>query len=123
MGAPTKLGQEGNHEPSHQGAGGKDSSPESLPDTGWTRPPTLYEIECAAKRGCIPLRGGWALMRDDDEGTGTKPNPHYQDWFLSGPPTDIGEGIWVAKFWDGPEAGEKDAIAFAYAIMSLPLKD
>lgn len=54
----------------------------------------------------LDLPGGWYLVRDDDPEGG-----HYQEWFLSEP-----GGVWVAKFWDGPEAGEGDSRAFAKSL-------
>lgn len=56
--------------------------------------------------GRIELVGGWAFVRCDDPDS-----VHYHHWFLEEP----GE-VWVAKFWDGPEAGEEDAHAFANAL-------
>lgn len=61
--------------------------------------------------GRIDLPGGWYLIRDDDPGSAEHRNPHHLCWFLSEP-----EGIWVAKFWDGPEAGGGDCAAFARSL-------
>jgi hypothetical protein len=52
----------------------------------------------------------------------TEEGRHKDDWFLSTPdgdPTqgyDVSGGIWVAKFWDDPQAGLDDAIAFAKSL-------
>ena len=49
------------------------------------------------------LPNGWSLIRDNDPEGG-----HYLDWFLCNP-----HDVWVAKFWDGPNAGAADAEWFA----------
>lgn len=58
----------------------------------------------------LHLPGGWSLVRDEDV-----TSVHHGEWFLSDP-----EGIWVAKFWDGPQAGEEDCRDFAKALGALP---
>lgn len=60
----------------------------------------------------IDLPGGWYLIRDDEECI------HEGCWFLSRPDDNHGgtEGVWVAKFWDGPDTGECDAKDFAQSL-------
>jgi len=58
--------------------------------------------------GRIELVGGYALVRCDD-----KDSRHFGEWFLEEPGK-----VWIAKFWDGPQAGEEDCHAFAHAIHS-----
>jgi hypothetical protein len=48
----------------------------------------------------IDLIDGWSLVEDEK-----------RQWFLCNP-----AGIWVAHFWDGPEAGKSDACSFAEVI-------
>lgn len=55
----------------------------------------------------IDLPGGWYLVMCDEPDS-----KHYRDWFLSTPDRRSGrheEGVWVAKFWDGPESAMKCA--------------
>ena len=65
----------------------------------------------------IDLPGGWYLVRCLESDS-----KHYNDWFLSTPDGyatqgyDAGGSIWVAKFWDGPQAGLDDSIAFARSL-------
>lgn len=66
----------------------------------------------------IDLPGGWYLVMDQEP-----TSPHYREWFLSTPdrgPSPHEEGVWVAKFWDGPESGATDAIAFALSLGVKP---
>jgi hypothetical protein len=56
--------------------------------------------------GRIDLPGGWYLVRDDEPNSKTA-----GEWFLSEP-----DGVWVAHFWDGRQAGEDDARAFAISL-------
>jgi hypothetical protein len=68
--------------------------------------------QSAEPAGRIDLPGGWYLVRDDDSNS-----PHFKEWFLSTPDGPRHrEGCWVAKFWDGPQAGQDDAAAFAASI-------
>ena len=55
----------------------------------------------------LDLPGGWYLVRCEEQDS-----PHCDEWFLSNP-----EHVWVAKFWDGPAAGQEDAETFAAAIL------
>lgn len=60
----------------------------------------------------IDLPGGWYLVMCDDPSSA-----HNECWFLSTPDDGgVPSGVWVAKFWDGPQAGRSDAIAFAASI-------
>lgn len=56
----------------------------------------------------IELFPGWAFVRCTDESSA-----HFGEWFIEDP-----QKVWVAKFWDGPQAGEEDCHAFAHAIHS-----
>lgn len=69
---------------------------------------TLDEIKTAANNGEIPLPGGWILKRDD------KDSIYHMHWFLSSPKDD--QGVWVAHFWDGKQAGHADCVAFANSL-------
>jgi hypothetical protein len=54
----------------------------------------------------IDLPGGWSLVKCTD-----RDSMHDRDWFLADT-----EGMWVAKFWDGPGTGKRDCIAFAKSL-------